>query len=113
MKKIFFCLILALPFLLHAQLVKTLTKTIELKMPKTADDDMPGTRGAAVVWHPLQKKYYASFAGNEGYPMAVFDITGKRLSGDEQTCLKDTRGLWYNPKLNKICGNGHSDIGWF
>jgi hypothetical protein len=27
--------------------------------------------------------------------------------------LEDTRGLWYNPKLKKICGNGYSDIGWF
>lgn len=113
MKKIFFTLFLALPFLMNAQVVKTLKKTIELTMPKTVDDSMPGTRGAAVVWHPLQKKYYAGFAGNEGYPLAVFNVTGKRLSDDDQTALVDTRGLWYNPKLKKICGNGYSDIGWF
>ncbi len=113
MRKSFFCLLLMLPFLMNAQVVKTLKKTIELTMPKTADDSMPGTRGAAVVWHPIQKKYYVSFAGNEGYPMAVFNSTGKLLSGDDLTTKHDTRGLWYNPSFNKICGNGYSDIGWF
>ncbi|HEY6062330.1 MAG TPA: hypothetical protein VIV35_01905 [Chitinophagaceae bacterium] len=120
MRKLFFTLLLALPLLLNAQLEKTLTKTIELKMPgkvyvsiNTGNDSIPGTRGAAVVWHPVQKKYYAAFAGNYSFPLAVFDIKGNRLSGEEQTTLEDLRGLWYNPKLNKICGNGYSDIGWF
>lgn len=113
MRKIFFCLFLVLPFLLNAQLVKTLKKTIELQMPKTLEDSMPGTRGAAVVWHPVQKKYYAAFAGNEEYPLGVFDVAGKRLSGKDQTTLVDMRGMWYNPELKKICGNGYSDIGWF
>jgi len=113
MRKMIFALFLFLPFLMPAQVVKPLKKTIELQMPKTADDSMPGTRGAAVVWHPVQKKYYAAFAGNEGYPLAVFDVNGKRLSDDDLTCMNDTRGLWYNPTLKKICGNGYSDIGWF
>ena len=113
MKKIFITLFLVLPFLMDAQVVKTLKKTIELTMPKTVDDEMPGTRGAAVVWHPVQKKYYAAFAGNGGYPLAVFNGTGKRLSGEEQTCLNDIRGMWYNPKLKKLCGNGYADLGWF
>jgi hypothetical protein len=42
---------------LQAQLKQSLKKVMELKMPKTADDDMPGTRGASVAWHPVQKKY--------------------------------------------------------
>ena len=120
MRKIFFSLLFAMPILLHAQLVKTLKKTIELKMPGiavpskvTGEDSLPGKRGGAVVWHPVQKKYYAAFAGNMSFPLAVFDINGNRLSEEDQTCLEDTRGLWYNPKLKKICGNGYSDIGWF
>ena len=120
MKKIFFSLIFVLPVLLNAQLIKTLKKTVELKMPGiavpsivTGEDSLPGKRGGAVIWHPLQKKYYAAFAGNETFPLAVFDVTGKLLSGEDQTCLVDTRGLWYNPKLKKICGNGYADIGWF
>src|SRR5438477_1321350 len=45
--------------------------------------------------------------------MAVFDATGKRLSDDDQTAMIDTRGLWYDPARKLICGNGHSDEGWF
>ena len=92
---------------------KPLKKVMELKMPKTADDDMPGTRGASVAWHPVYKKYYASMAGNSGYPMAIFDLAGKRLSDFEMTTGFDTRGLWYNPKTKKICGNGYDVTGWF
>lgn len=106
--------------MLQAQVVKQLKKTIELQMPGipaksivTGEDSMPGKRGAAVIWHPVQKKYYAAFAGNQSFPLAVFDVTGKRLSDEYLTCMVDTRGLWYNPTLKKICGNGYSDIGWF
>lgn len=126
MKKVFFFLFLALPVLLNAQLEKTLKKTIELKMPgklyqtigngldkKAGEDSLPGKRGGSVVWHPVQKKYYAAFAGNMTFPLAVFDFTGKLLSGEDQTTLVDTRGLWYNPMLKKICGNGYDTIGWF
>jgi hypothetical protein len=92
---------------------KTLKKIAELLMPKTVDDDMPGTRGASVVWHPVQKKYYAAMAGNEAYPIAAFDATGKRLSGQNDETMIDVRGLWYNPDLKRIEGNAYSDFGWF
>jgi hypothetical protein len=82
-------------------------------MPKTAKDPKCGKNGAAVVWHPIEKKYYAGFAGNEDYPMAVFNAAGKRISDENLTCMKDLRGLWYNPKLKNIWGNGYYDIGWF
>jgi hypothetical protein len=99
--------------LLQAQLKESLKKVMELKMPKTVDDEMPGTRGASVVWHPVQKKYYAVFAGNAGFPLAVFDATGKRISDADLTAMKDTRGLWYNPATKKINGNGYAKTGWF
>ncbi len=86
---------------------------MELQMPKTADDDMPGTRGASVVWHPLQNKYYAAMAGNKDYPLAIFDIKAKRLSPDSLTCLADIRGLWYNPVTKQINGNAYGENGWF
>jgi hypothetical protein len=92
---------------------RTLKQVMELQMPKTAGDDMPGTRGASVAWHPVSKKYYASFAGNMGYPMAVFDAKGKRLSDENLTTMIDTRGLWYNPTTKKISGNAYSEFGWF
>jgi hypothetical protein len=98
----------------HAQVkTRTLKKVAELLMPKTVDDDMPGTRGASVVWHPVQKKYYAVMAGNAGYPIAAFDAAGKRLSGKNDEALNDVRGLWYNPVSKRIEGNTYSDNGWF
>lgn len=90
-----------------------LKKTSELKMPKTVDDDAPGTRGASVAWHPVQKKYYAVFAGNMSYPLAVFAANGKRLSGDDLSAMIDTRGIWYNPNTKLITGNAYSEGGWF
>lgn len=115
MKKIVSALIIAACFttVVVAQTPRALKKVMELKMPKTAEDDMCGTRGASVVWHPVQQKYYASFAGNMGYPMAVFTTAGKRVSGDDLTTMIDTRGLWYNPVKKMICGNGYNDNGWF
>lgn len=92
---------------------KTLKQNLSFVMPRTADDDMPGTRGASVVWHPLQKKYYAAMAGNIGYPMGVYDVTGKRLSSDSLNTEQDIRGMWYNPVTKQIQGNSYNDYGWF
>lgn len=100
-------------FTLQAQKTQTLKQVLELKMPKTVEDEMPGTRGASVIWHPVQKKYYAVFAGNQEFPLAAFDATGKRLSEDGLIAMIDTRGLWYNPTTKLIMGNGYSDNGWF
>lgn len=82
-------------------------------MPKTADDEMPGRRGASVAWHPVQKKYYVSFAGNMQYPFAVFDNSGKRLSSDDLIAEADVRGLWYDAAEKRIEGNGYNENGWF
>ena len=92
---------------------KNLKKGITLTMPRTIDDEMPGTRGACVAWHPVQKKYYASMAGNIGFPMGVFDVTGKRISPDTLNCNADTRGLWYNVQKKELQGNQYNDYGWF
>lgn len=98
----------------HAQVVKkSLKKSISLTMPRTFEDEMPGTRGASVVWHPLQKKYYASMAGNIEYPMGVYDATGKKLSSDTLNTEQDIRGMWYNPLSKRIQGNSYNDYGWF
>lgn len=114
MRTIFsFLVLLIVAFTAKAQKTQTLKQVIELKMPKTKEDKMPGTRGATVVWHPVQKKYYAVFAGNIDFPMAVFDEKGKRLSPDEQIAMMDTRGLWYDPVTKLITGNGYDDNGWF
>ena len=115
MKKYF--LFLAATFVLgnavKGQISRPLKKVLELKMPKTVDDDMPGTRGASVAWHPIQKKYYAVMAGNMAYPLAVYDVKGKQLSLDTLTAMEDSRGLWYDPAKKQICGNTYGSYGWF
>jgi hypothetical protein len=91
---------------------RTLKKVMELQMPKTAEDELCGTRGAGVCWNPITKKYYAAFCGNVGFPMAVFNPDGKRISNDSLTTMEDIRGLWFNPSINRIMANGYDDIGW-
>jgi hypothetical protein len=71
-----------------------------------------GSNGAAVAWHPIQKKYYAAMAGNISYPLGVYDIKGKRLSPDDQSTQFDIRGLWYNPATKTLQANGYDDNGW-
>jgi hypothetical protein len=88
--------------------VKNLTETMRLKMP-----DGEGSNGTAVVWHPDLEKYYAAFAGNEGYPLAVFDKKGNRVSADDLVTGFDVRSLWYDAKHSQILGNGYAEAGWF
>jgi hypothetical protein len=115
MKRNFFLVFVLILFAgasLHAQ-NGILAKVLELNMPKTADNGANGTRGASVCWNPVNKKYYAAFAGNMSYPLGIFSAAGKLLSDSDQTTLVDMRGLWYNPGTNKISGNTYNDIGWF
>ncbi len=116
MKQLFSAFIVISCFsFVHAQesVPRMLRKTITLEMALKNEDLLPGKRGASVVWHPLQKKYYAAMAGNQGFPLCVFDGAGKRLSNDNHVCLVDVRGLWYNPQEKMIQGNGYDTIGWF
>lgn len=84
---------------------RNLKKVIELAMP----GDL-GSNGASVVYHPIQKKYYAAFAGNADYPLAVFDLKGKLLN--DTAVGFDARGMWYNSKTKTIQANGYNDFGW-
>jgi hypothetical protein len=97
-----------------AQTKSIAKKVMDLKMPtKEESGEFPGTRGASVVWHPKEKKYYAAMSGNIKYPLAVFDAKGKRLSKNDLTCQVDVRGLWYNKYTNNIEGNTYNKGGWF
>jgi len=117
MRQLFFAAILVMTSLLSvaqpAGALKKLKKGITLKVARSESDEMPGTRGASVAWHPGLKKYYAAMAGNVAYPLSVFDATGKRVSPDSLNCEADVRGLWYNPVAKTIQGNAYGDGGWF
>ena len=109
MKKIILIISLfcSISFGLKAQTERTLKQVLVLKM--TSDR---GANAAGVVWHPIQKKYYAALAGNEEHQMGVYDVKGKMLSKETQQTLFDVRGLWYNPVLKTLQGNGYSGKGW-
>jgi hypothetical protein len=92
---------------LLAQPAKPLKQVMKLQMPEEG-----GSNGGSVVWHPLQKKYYAAMAGNATYPIAVFDSKGKMLSADTLNTMFDVRGLWYNANSKNIEGNAYNDGGW-
>ena len=106
-----FILLLAfcsLATLQNAQTTRTLKLVLELQMPEG-----DGSNGASVAWHVEQKKYYAAFAGNADFPLAVFDKTGKLLSSEGLTTGFDVRGLWYDPTEKGIFGNAYGESGWF
>ena len=110
MKKL---LIICLSFVLVSLNVVAQIKPKPVK--KVATLSMPGetgNNGATVVWHPVLKKYYASFAGNIEYPLAVFDVKYKLLSPEDITTLFDVRGMWYNTVTKKLEANGYDENGW-
>jgi hypothetical protein len=109
MKQIAFLLLLGIiSFGAAAQVKeKDLKKMIELAIPVEG-----GANGANVVWHPIQKKYYAAMAGNVSFYLGVYSSDGKRLSSDKLEAGFDIRGLWYNPKSKSIQMNGYRDYGW-
>lgn len=67
--------------------------------------DWDATNSAGLAWHPGHRKYYAAFAGNEKFAMAVFDENGKSATVNRLTTLQDIRGLWYNPKTKSLEAN--------
>jgi hypothetical protein len=108
MKKILLLLLVACTVnTAGAQTKRELKKVTELVMPGEE-----GSNGAAVVWHPVQKKYYAAFAGNAIFPMAVFDSKGKEISDGTLTTDYDLRGMWFNPKTKTIEANCYDTSGW-
>ncbi len=72
-----------------------------------------GANGAAVIYHPKEKLYYAAQAGNEAFPLIIFDSEGNIQSAEGQATLIDVRGMWYNPKTKEIGGNGFKEFGWY
>ena len=106
-----FILLLAfcsLSTLQNAQTTRSLKLILELQMPEGN-----GSNGGSVAWHVEQKKYYAAFAGNADFPLAVFDKMGKRISSEGLTTGFDVRGLWYDPTEKGIFGNAYGESGWF
>lgn len=95
--------------------INVIAQLIARPLKEVAILTMPGengSNGASVVWHPVLKRYFASFAGNAVYPLAIFDATGKRISPDGLETMLDIRGMWYNTVTKMIEANGYNDNGW-
>ena len=68
-----------------------------------------GTNASGVAYNPDFDIYYACIAGNPGFPYETFDASGTSLY---QTLTGfDFRGLWWNPNLNEVEGNGYYTYG--
>ncbi|MCD6012469.1 MAG: hypothetical protein K0Q79_2331 [Flavipsychrobacter sp.] len=107
MKKLAFLFVTMLMVSIHSQAIeKTLKQVMILKIDRTG-----GANGANIVWHPVQKKYYAAQAGNVAFPMLVFDAKGKKLSPEDLETKFDVRGFWYNPNTKTLQANGYDDFG--
>lgn len=98
---------LLLSFQSRSQTSRTLKEVIKFEITEEG-----GANGAAVAWHPGQKKYYAAMAGNKEFPLVVLDAKGKKLFDDGITTQHDVRGLWYNPFVKALQTNGYDDYGW-
>ncbi len=90
-----------------APAIKSLQKVMTLKIDRPG-----GTDGAAVAWHPLEKKYYAAQAGADA-PMMIFDEKGKKITATDLKAGVDVRGLWYNPKSRTLQASTASNNGWY
>jgi len=99
MKKLFSFIALLLFFVQAFSQTKTPTGyTVKLQLRSTA-----GTNGSAVTYNATSGLYYTIIAGNEDYPIDVFDA-----SGNWQTYItagQDMRGFWYNSTNNTLEGN--------
>ncbi len=99
--------ILMIGFTANAQKPVTLKQVLTLRIDREG-----GANAASVAWHPVQKKYYAAQAGNETFPMEVFDANGKMLSDDKLETMADVRGFWYNPNTKALQANCYDTGGW-
>jgi hypothetical protein len=69
-----------------------------------------GNNGSAVAWNGQAKVYVAVIAGNESFPMEIFDAQGKAIAQSQAGW--DWRGLWYNPLAGGFEGNAAGEGGW-
>jgi hypothetical protein len=69
-----------------------------------------GTNASAVAWNSQRQLYAAVIAGNEEFPLEIFDAEGNPVS--QSSAGFDWRGLWYNPANDRFEGNGAGDFGW-
>jgi hypothetical protein len=68
-----------------------------------------GTNASSVTYNPTAQLYYSLIAGNEDYPLEVFNMDG--INVYQTNAGRDMRGLWWNSKSNLLEGNCYGDGG--
>lgn len=100
------CLLLICLLSNHRAMAQVKLENVQLK-PKLKLElkllSPDGTNGSAIAWSSQHRKYYAVMAGNEDYPLEVFDEKGINLQSIPAG--RDLRGLWYNPAYGFLEGN--------
>jgi hypothetical protein len=91
------------PIDLQAQ--KTLVSTVTIQLPEG-----DGSNAAAVVWHPVTKKYYTSIIGNAMYAIGIYNANGKPFKENIDADY-DYRGFWFNPVSKRIEFNCYDSAG--
>jgi hypothetical protein len=91
-----FVLIFTVAGLSPLQAQKKLKQVITIQLPEG-----DGSNSGAIAWHPIQKKYYTSMAGNAIYAMGVYNAMGKPVQ-ENVDAENDYRGMWYNPVSKRI-----------
>lgn len=62
-----------------------------------------------VAFNPIENLWYIAQAGNPGFPLETFDVTGTPLY--QTNTGFDMRGLWWNANLNQLESNGYNTGG--
>lgn len=86
---------------------KKLKQVLTLQMPEGS-----GSNGAGVAYNPTKKFYYAVFAGNSSFPLAVFDAKGNAKKINLEPGF-DVRGFWFNKSTGKLEGNAYGNTGYY
>ena len=93
--------------------IPTLQAQKKMKIVTTLNTPiMGGVDGMGLVWHPIQKKYYAAMAGNSQYYIAVPNINGKKINTPKIKDTVDFRGLWYDPNTKMLIAKMYEDNSW-
>ena len=89
---------------------RTLKQVMELQMPKTADDELCGTRGAGVCWNPITQKYYAAFNESPTIIEAQAFESAKILRDQISSGYRSRSSLSYQLKSMGRTSGAYSEI---
>jgi hypothetical protein len=74
-------------------------------------ESVEGNNASAVAFIPGPNVYITVIAGNEAFPLEVFDAQGNTIHSQEVGL--DIRGIWYNPTTKELEANAIGERGWY